>query len=60
VQPGSLRPELSENRGVVRFYDLIPASFQFSGGTPEEPEKMQFAASMEGFRWGGDGWRLAA
>jgi hypothetical protein len=22
-----------ENRGVVRFYDLIPASFKFSGGS---------------------------
>lgn len=49
-----------ENRGVVRFYDLIPASFKFSGGTPEELEKMRVWPDQEAFRWRQEGWIQAA
>ncbi len=48
------------NRGVIRFYDLIPASFKFSGGTGEELEKMRDRWPRETFWWGGSEWRLAA
>ena len=48
-----------ENRGVVRFHDLIPASFKFSGGTPEELEKMQDRPALAVFRWvDGEGGRV--
>ncbi len=49
-----------KNREVVRYYDLLPASFKYRGGTGDELEKMQFWAAEEEFRWGGEVWRRAA
>ena len=50
----------SKNRGVVRYYDLLPASFKYSGGTGAVLEKMRDWRGSEEFRWDGAGWREAA
>ena len=44
----------SENRGVITFYDLIPASFKCSAGTLTVAEKMQVWWQEERFRWEGE------
>ena len=45
---------------VSHFYDLIPASFKFSGGAGDEAEKMQDRVPAEKFMWRGQAWRPAA
>ncbi len=50
----------SKNRGVVRYYDLLPASFKYSGGTPDVLKKMRDWAAEEELRWDGSGWKEAA
>ncbi len=47
----------SKNRGVVRYYNLLPASFCIRGGTADELEKMQIWRDQEAFRWAREGWR---
>ena len=39
---------------------LLSSSFRCIGGTRDELEKMQFSEAEEEFRWGGEGWRVAA
>ncbi len=50
----------SEHRGVVRFHDLLPASFMCGGGTRSELEKMQIWPRLEEFHPAQEGWRRAA
>ena len=49
-----------KNRGLVRYYDLLSASFKYSGGTGDVLEKMRDWLPTDGFRWDGVVWREAA
>ncbi len=48
-----------ELAGQANFYDLPVTSLMSVPGAPEELKKMQVWPTVEGFRWGGDRWRLA-
>ena len=37
-----MRPFVIVSGVVVQYYDLLPASFKYKGGTGDELEKMQF------------------
>ncbi len=50
----------SKNRGVVKYYDLLLASFKCHGGTGAELEKMQSWPAWERIFWSPKRWIEAA